>query len=234
MTYPKVFLAIDNCFASKRWTRPREWLPLVRDLGLEYVEASADTEADPLYCGEAYMNDWAQEVARNEAASGVTVVNLYSGHGTYTTLGLGHTDVRVRQRMLEMWITPMVRLAAQLKAGLGFYCHAFPLSTLQDPQEFRRAIEDLYAQLAQVARLASAQGVTVGVEQMYSPHQWPWTIDGAADLVRRVSEKAGAPLYLTLDTGHQTGQQRFLRPDRRALDGVAPRTDGAADIWLGP
>jgi hypothetical protein len=184
------------------------------------------------------MSDWAQEVARNEKASGVKVVNLYSGHGTYTTLGLGHTDTGVRKRMLEMWIMPMVRLAARLNAGLGFYCHAFPLSSLQDPDEFHRAIEDLYDQLSRVALFASEQGVaTVGVEQMYSPHQWPWTIAGAKDLIGRVSERGGAPFYLTLDTGHQTGQQRFLRPDPRVISERArgtPGAEGEEGIWLGP
>lgn len=237
MAFPRVYLAIDNCFASKRWTRPEEWLGLVRDLGLGYVEASADTEADPLYCGEQYMADWAEEVARNETATGVKVVNLYSGHGTYTTLGLGHTDARVRQRMLEQWIKPMVRLAARLKAGLGFFCHAFPNSSLQSPDEYHRAIDDLYAQLSQVALFASEQGVTsVGVEQMYSPHQWPWTIAGAEDLVRRVSE-TGAPFYLTLDTGHQTGQRKYLRPDPVAIKDAARGVSGAdagSGLWLGP
>lgn len=32
--YPKLYLAIDNCFASKRWTEPAEWADVIRDLGL--------------------------------------------------------------------------------------------------------------------------------------------------------------------------------------------------------
>src|SRR5208337_321025 len=98
MDFPRVYLAIDNCFASKRWTQPMEWMEFVQRAGLNHVEASADTEADPLSCGEEYMKDWTEEVARCEKSTGVKVVNLYSGHGTYTTLGLCHTDKRVRQR----------------------------------------------------------------------------------------------------------------------------------------
>ena len=99
MKFPRIHLAIDNCFASKRWTEPREWLALASSMGLRNVEASADTEADPLYMGSEYMADWIGEVTRCEKDSGVKVVNLYSGHGTYTTLGLGHQDCRVRDRM---------------------------------------------------------------------------------------------------------------------------------------
>ena len=48
---PIIYLGIDNCFASKRWVRPMEWARVISDLGLKHVEASADTECDPLYMG---------------------------------------------------------------------------------------------------------------------------------------------------------------------------------------
>ena len=48
MKDPKIYLAIDNCFGSKRWTEPREWMDTIKSLGVYYVEASADTECDPL------------------------------------------------------------------------------------------------------------------------------------------------------------------------------------------
>jgi hypothetical protein len=211
-------------------------MELVQQVGLKHVEASADTEADPLYCGEEYMKDWIEEVSRCEKSSGVKVVNLYSGHGTYTTLGLGHTDERVRQRMLELWIIPMLRAAAQLKAGLGFYCHAFPESVLQDPILYAGALEGLYGQLARIAAFAAEAGAaSVSVEQMYSPQQCPWTISGARDLVFEVSRRSAASFYLTIDTGHQTGQLRYLRPDQSKIK--SHKISGAQagkGIWLGP
>lgn len=234
---PRVFLTIDNCFASKRWTRPSQWMELVRQLGLGFVEASADTEADPLYCGEDYMERWVEEVSRCEGASGVKVANLYSGHGTYTTLGLGHTEESVRRRMLEQWVKPMIRAAAGLKAGLGFYCHAFPDEVLQDPDSYAEKLEQLCGQLSEVAAYAKSQGAAlVGVEQMYSPHQVPWTIEGARDLIRRVYRTSGAPLYLTIDTGHQTGQARFARPEPSAIVAWAHAgrvAAGPGGPWLG-
>ena len=238
MQFPVVSLAIDNCFASKRWTKPAEWMEVARDLGVACVEASADTEADPMYCGEPYMDDWANEVVRCGEATGVRVVNLYSGHGTYATLGLGHTDERVRQRLRDLWVKPMIQTAAKLHAGLGFYCHAFPESVLQDPGLYAAQQELLFEQLGQIATYAVDQGVsTIGIEQMYSPHQIPWTIDGARDFVAQAFRRSGAPIYLTIDTGHQTGQHRFLRPSAarivaRASEATARGDDGG--LWLGP
>lgn len=62
MIDPKIFLAVDNCILSKRWTRPAEWMNLLKSMGVYYVEASADNECDPLYMGMDYMQRWVQEV----------------------------------------------------------------------------------------------------------------------------------------------------------------------------
>lgn len=236
--YPRIFLAVDNCFASKRWTDPSEWMRIVRDLGLVYVEASADNECDPLYTTPEYLRDWADAVATSAEETGVQVVNLYSGHGTYATLGLGHGDARIRRRMLDDWLKPMLRLACRLGTGVGFFCHAFADSVLQDPDRYREAEDRLYSDFAELAGFAAAIGVkAVGVEQMYSPHQIPWTIPGAKRLLREVWRRSGVPFYVTIDTGHQTGQRRFTRPETQKMREALERARSgwcAGDIWLGP
>ncbi len=124
MDWPRVYLALDNCFASKRWTRPLEWAQIARDLGIAYVEASADTECDPLDTTPEYLDDWIAEVKAAEGKTGIKVANVYSGHGTYATLGLGHTDQRVRHHLLEGWLKPMLRMAAlalPLPGALGVH-----------------------------------------------------------------------------------------------------------------
>jgi hypothetical protein len=73
---------------------------------------------------------------------------------------------------------------------------------------------------------------------MYSPHHIPWTIEGARKLLREVYARKSAPCYLTLDTGHQYGQRRFLRPSRRQLKQALARFRAtgslASGLWLGP
>lgn len=236
--YPRLFLAVDNCFASKRWTDPPAWMRMVRDLGLRYVEASADNECDPLYTTLEYLRDWADAVTMSVRETGVQVVNLYSGHGTYATLGLGHGDARIRRKILDGWLKPMLRLARRLGAGVGFFCHAFGDSVLQDPDRYREAENRLYDDLAELAEFAASLGVSkVAVEQMYTPHQIPWTIEGTKRLLREVHRRSGAPFYVTIDTGHQTGQRRFVRPEtqkiRETLESVRSGRR-ADDVWLGP
>ena len=238
MTYPRIHLAIDNCFASKRWTRPDEWVRIVTDLGVTCIEASADNECDPLYADPAYLADWLDACRAACETTGARVANLYSGHGTYATLGLGHPDVRNRDHIRDDWVSVMIQNAAALDAGLGFYCHAFCQSVLEDPAAYRAATDDLYDRLATLAARAADAGLpTIGVEQMYTPHQIPWTIDGATELMREVYARGGQPLYLSLDTGHQIGQQRFLRPTAEEIveQLATSRTTGSLEgVWLGP
>jgi len=239
MTYPRVHLAIDNCFASKRWTDPFEWARIVQQLGLRCVEASADNECDPLYADPGYLEEWVGEVQSACKQAGVRVVNLYSGHGTYTTLGLAHPDRRNQERILNQWLKVMIANAAQLGAGLGFFCHAFNERTLQDPRAYAKAERALCRRLAEVAAYAQQCGLkAIGLEQMYSPHQIPWTLEGAQRLLREIYRRCDRPFYLTLDTGHQFGQRKFLRPTslqlRQALQALRASGKLERGLWLGP
>ncbi len=235
---PKISLAIDNCFASKRWTRPSDWMPMIKDMGITLVEASADTECDPLYMGKDYTTDWVDDVKRCSDRLGVRVVNLYSGHGTYATLGLAHTDDRVRIRFRDEWMKAQADTARKLNAGLGFFAHAIHDPALQEPLEYGKYTRRLYEDLANLAEYASDIGLaSIGVEQMYSPHQPPWTRKGARALLKAVYSLKKAPFYLTLDVGHMNGQQLFQKPaadqieewiDLKANEKVCP------NVWVGP
>ena len=226
--YPRVHLAMDNSFASKRWTAPSEWGRVIRDLGICCVEASADTEADPFYCGAEVLEAWVEEVRAASAESGVKVVNLFTGYTTYRTLGLAHPDPRVRQRIVSDWLGVAAGVAARLGAGLGFYLHAFPERVLQDPPAYARTKESLYDTLAEVARRSTAAGCAATmVEQMYSPQQIPWTIEGTREVLAEVLRRGGPAAYVALDTGHQTGQRRFLRPGRQVIEQALEGGEGA-------
>lgn len=236
---PRIHLSIDNCFASKRWTRPADWIRIIKELGINYVEVSADNECDPLYADPGYLEDWLSEVESASAETGVKIANLYSGHGTYATLGLAHTDRRNQERMQDQWLKVMIRNAARLRAGLGFYCHAFNEDILQDPKLYAAAEEALYARLAELAKYANAQTLRfVAVEQMYSPHQIPWTVPGARKFLKEVWERGQNSLLLTLDTGHQYGQLRFVRKPsaelKQSLERARLKGRLEKGLWLGP
>ena len=215
-----------------------EWAQIIQGLGLKYVEASADNECDPLYHCKEFMEDWTGEVKNACDMTGIRIANLYSGHGTYSTLGLAHTDRRMRLRFLEKWLKPQLARAGEFGAGLGFFTHAFTDSVLQVPAEYWRSLSALIDNLADLASYAAKNGFgPVGVEQMYTPHQVPWTISGAIEIMRRVYTRAKAPMYITIDTGHQSGQARFLRiSEKQVRRLIRLGRAGCANkgVWLGP
>lgn len=211
--YPRIYLAIDNCVFYKRWTRPDEWAEKIASLGLRYIEASADTELDPLYMGQEYLKNWVEEVKTAQERHGVQVCNLYSGHGTYTTLGLTHTEESVRNHMIEDWFLPMVRIAGVLNCGMGFFAHAFNHCILQDARDYERYIVILEDALAKINNYARSVGCKeLAIEQMYTPHQYPWRINDTRRLLTEVSRKSGHGFYFTEDVGHH--HPKFIRPTK--------------------
>lgn len=224
--YPRIFLAMDNCVLKKRWTEPDEWARIMRDLGVRYVEASADTELDPLYMGRAYVASWASRVAEAEARHGVRVSSVYSGHGSYTTLGIAHPDASVRDNIVENFVFPLVDIAGKLGCGLGFFAHAFRQADLQSPELYSRQVDVLVESLVRINRRSAEAGCQrIGIEKMYTPHQYPWRNDDVRRLLRRVRDASGRDFYFTEDVGHHN--PKFRMPCLEDLSG------DCRDVWLG-
>ncbi len=236
MPSPRVFLVLDNCFAIKRWVRPRDWMRVGREIGFTYMEASADNEIDALYSDERYMAEWAEDAKAAQAETGVRLANFYSGYQTYRTVGLAHHDAGMRKRLVDRWLKRMVDLADDLEAGLGFHLFAYTDEVLQDPKKHADVADLIVDQLQEVAEYARDR-VQVSFEQMYSPHQPPWTIAGTVDFLERVYRPSGAPAYITIDFGHQIGQTKYRKPGKADLARAIARAKAGkstADIWMGP
>lgn len=237
MTYPKVYLVLDNCFAIKRWVRPAQWMPVVKDTGFSWVEASTDNEFDPLFATEGYMNDWLEEVEREGKRLGLRVANFFTGYQTYRTVGFAHHDERIRELLVRGWHQVLIRKAARLNAGIGFSFWAFPEEVLQEPEAYERTTRMILDTVAQLARQAREEGVALSAEQMYAPHQPPWTIRGSRRYLKDLYALSGVSSYVTIDVGHQVGQDKFTKPGReKILSALRSARKGHSldDLWLGP
>lgn len=237
MTDPKLYLGIDNCFAYKRWTTPEGWMRVIHDLGLKYVEASADTELDPLYMGPEHTARWIGMAQEEGPKHDIVIKNVYSGHGTYATAGIAHWAPEVRRRFVDDWMKKQIDTANAFGAGFGFFAHGFDEMYLQSHDAYMEKLDELYGTLAEISAYAKETGMKyVGLEQMYTPHMPPWTIGGAGLLVQEVSRRSGAPFYLTIDLGHMNGQQYFQRPDaERVADWIEMARSGMPQkrVWVG-
>ena len=210
---------------------------LCGDWGINYIEASADTECDPLYTTPEYIADWSARISDCSKKTGVRISNLYSGHGTYATLGLAHDDERIREHIICDWLFPMVDTAKTLDAGLGFFCHAFSERMLQNEKTHAAAVDTLFHDISRVTEYAAEKKLKfVCTEQMYSPHQYPWTLKTAGEFIQNVYQRTGEAMYITVDVGHSSGQRTFLKPTREEVEVYIRQLRNGEEpgpIWLG-
>ena len=237
MSSPRVYLACDNCFAVKRWIKPSQWVPLIKELGFSSIEASTDNEFDPLFSTSSYMDDWVQEVQEQEQKHSVKVRSFFTGYQTYRTAGLGHPDARVRQKIKEGWFVPLIGHAKKLQADIGFSFHAMQEECLQNPAIYEETSRTIIKEYAELAGIAESNGVHLCSEQMYAPHQPTWTVEGTFDFLKAVYAEGNHPFYTALDTGHMVGQRKFTEPDRerilKALE-IVRRGERLRGLWFGP
>lgn len=226
--YPRIHLSIDNCFAIKRWVRPKDWMQVIKEIGgIQYIEASTDNEIDPLFTTPSYRSKWIEEVKEREKGLGLKVVSFYSGYATYRTTGLAHWNGSNRNKLINQYFKPVVDLAASLGAQVGNSLGAFSAPVLNDPKSYRKTERILLDKLISMTNYAKQKSVAFSYEQMYTPNQGFWTIDGCMNYMKRIYETCAYPMYITIDTAHQCGQRLFLRPgDQDILNMVADRDMG--------
>ena len=231
---PRIHIGIDNCFAIKRWTAPEDWARVVADLGMRYVEAVPDLECEPLLTPDDYRREWIDRVNKVRDRTGVQVVMFYSNDSTYDTIGFSHPDERVRRYFVEEWFGKFIDLAAGVGSDIGFYVQATDETALATREGREEAFARARGCMEDVCRMAAQAGIAhTAIEQMYTPHQPPFSIDGMEKLIRDVTAASGVPFYFTEDVGHHC--PKYFMPDENVLKKAAERyaQDGFVDVWLG-
>ena len=231
---PRIHIGIDNCFALKRWAEPAEWTRVIRELGMRYIECVPDLEAEPLLTPDSYRKDWIEKVCEAQAKEGVQTVMMYSNNTTYDTIGFAHPDKRVRDNIVDKWFENFCQLASGIGADIGYFVHGLPEKILFDPKERLAAQDNVVDCMARLNRIAEKYGIDkVALEQMYTPHQPPFTIDTMIKLMQTVQKQSGKSLYVTEDVGHHC--PFYLRPDADALHRAFERykKDSYVEVWLG-
>lgn len=234
MRDPRIHLGIDNCFAIKRWTAPMEWGKVISDMGLRYVEAVPDLECEPLLTPDDYRDDWVREVLDMQQKLEVKVVMSYSNDSTYDSIGFSHPDRRIRDMFVDRWFGNFVKMAKAIGSDIGYYVQATPESMLFSREGRKKAYDMAFDCICRVNRLAGESGIShVVMEQMYTPHQPPFTIQGMKDLILKVSSASGVPFYFTEDVGHHCPD--YMMPTEEQLQSACRRylEDRYIGIWLG-
>lgn len=221
-------LGINGAFITRRWEDPENMMRLTRELGYRVHEFCGDV-IDPFFMGDReFQFEMARRVAEAAERHGVSICDIYTGVATHRFHGLSHRHPAVRDRM-KQWIVEMMDIALEMGCyRVGGHWDALSVEVMEDPAETGAAIERLHATFRELGDIAGEKGLkAIYVEQMYTPSEVPWTIEGAREfLIEANRGRSGAPVYLTIDVGHQAGMHYGLSgPDldyREWLRALAP------------
>lgn len=193
-------LGINTCFAVKRWPRPADWAPIVRErLGLRLVQHSFDLvettgSADAIAAG-------ADDLRETAAAFGLEVHSTFTGLAAYSSNLLLAPDRGVRDAA-HAWFS--VAIAFTARAGgvaTGGHVGAFGVPDWRDPDRRATRWADLRGSLAALAAQGRAAGLEYLMVENLAAAREPSTMAMIRELVTD-GDPGHVPVRLCLDVGH--------------------------------
>lgn len=217
-------LGVNDCFAVKRWPRPADWAPVVRDLGVAVVQHSLDLE--DLDAPAGAVADAAAAVRAEAGVRGLTVHSTFTGLAAYSSNLLLHPDAAARDRA-EAWFGRAIAFTASAGGvATGGHVGAYSVPDARDPARRAELAADLRARLARLAGRARDAGLAYLVVENLAAAREPATTADVRALLDD-GDASRVPVRLCLDVGHMcvpgtAGEERDPYAWARALGTVAP------------
>jgi hypothetical protein len=187
-------LGINTCFAVKRWPRPEDWGPIVRDrLDLRLVQHSfdlVDRDADDPAAFRAAM-----------AAAGLQATSTFTGLAAYSANLLLHPSDGARAAAEEWFAWAVGWTAAAGATATGGHVGAFSVADWEDATARQARWDGLRAALGRVAACARQAGLDMLVVENLAAAREPSTMAMIRELVTD-GDVARVPVRLCLDVGH--------------------------------
>jgi sugar phosphate isomerase/epimerase len=193
-------LGINTCFAVKRWPRPADWAPIVRDtLDLELVQVSLDL-VDVTRGDDSMARDVGEHL---EAAGrhGLRIHSVFTGLAGYSSNLLLHPSKRERDAA-ERWYERAIDFAARLGVeSVGGHVGAFSVPDWADAERRTMLWEELKTRLARLAAVARDRGLQGFLVENLAARREPSTMPDIESIITD-GDEAHVPLQLCLDVGH--------------------------------
>jgi hypothetical protein len=217
-------LGINTCFAVKRWPRPEDWAPVVRDrLDLRLVQHSFDLV--DLMTPERRDS---QAVALREASAdhGLELHSTFTGLAAYSANMLLAPDAADRQAAMA-WYGAAIGFTALIGGrATGGHVGCFSVPDWHDPARRKELWQGLGASLAELAADARAAGLEYLLVENLAVAREPSTMAMIGELLSE-GDSGQVPVRLCLDVGHMcvpgtSGPDRDPYAWLRALGRSAP------------
>ena len=193
-------LGINTCFAVKRWPRPEDWAPVVRDtLGLRLVQHTLDLVEPPL--GERSVVSAAAPVRSAAGSFGLRVHSTFTGLAAYSANLLLHPDPEARSAA-RIRLHRAIAFTARVGAvATGGHVGAFSVPDWNDATSRHRRWTVLRAELATLAGEARRSGLEYLVVENLAAAREPSTMAMIRELLTD-GDQGRVPIRLCLDVGH--------------------------------
>lgn len=217
-------LGINTCFAVKRWPRPEDWAPVVRDrLDLRLVQHSLD-----LVDLASAQRAQAQVLALGDITTerGLELHSTFTGLAAYSANLLLAPDAADREAT-SAWYRTVIQFTAQAGArATGGHVGCFSVSDWRDPSRRAALWAELQASLAALAGEAKGAGLEYLLVENLAVAREPSTMAMIGELLDD-GDAERVPIRLCLDVGHMcvpgtSGQDRDPYAWLRSLGASAP------------
>jgi len=193
-------LGINTCFAVKRWPRPIDWGPIVREvLGLRLVQHTLDLV--DLSAGPAEVERQASAIVQTVRGLELEIGSTFTGLAAYSSNLLLAPDAEGRAAA-QAWYTSAIRFTGAIGARIiGGHVGAFSVQDWNDPAARGERWSALKQSLAALAETAAESGLQALVVENLAAAREPSTRAMVADLLTDGGD-GHVPIQLCLDVGH--------------------------------
>jgi len=216
-------LGINTCCAVKRWPRPEDWAPVVRDrLDLRLVQHSLD-QVDLATSAESV-----QALALSEAVAehGLELHSTFTGLAAYSANLLLAPAAADREAASD-WYRTVIHFTAQAGArATGGHVGGFSVTDWREPARRTALWSELRASLAALAVDARGAGLEYLLVENLAVAREPSTMAMIGELLDD-GDAGRVPIRLCLDVGHMcvpgtSGPDRDPYAWLRSLGASAP------------
>ena len=195
-----VRLGVNTRFAVKRWPRPEDWAPIVRDrLGLSLVQHCLDLVEPPLGTGSIVAP--ASAVRKAMVAHDLELHSTISGQAVSSANLLLHPDADARTAA-RIFYHRAIAFSARIGArATGGHVGAFALHDWTDAGLRRKRWAEMRAALSNLALDARRAGLDAFLVENRAAAREPSTMAMLRELVDDGGPER-VPVRLSLDLGH--------------------------------
>lgn len=196
----KLRLGINTGFAINRFPEPEEWIRIVGNLGLRYVQFTADM-LNP-HLPAKIIREQLERINKNLIEYDVLIEHTFTGAFTRVN-HLAHPDKSIRRYWMA-WFEKFADMSKNLGAiSMGSHFGIYGVRDMND----KKRKEIILKEIIRGWRGIASYGEKIGLqyltwEPMSIPREFGETISETKRIQKAVNNNIAIPMKLCLDVGH--------------------------------